>query len=493
VKTWAGLTAGALAFALLATANSGGYRYGVSDQAFYTPAVLKALNPSLYPHDTPLIETQAKLMLSDKLVAALARLVGVDLPPLYFAIYALALLGLYGAAIVFARSQGFSWWVVGLFLVLLTLHHRIAKTGANSLEGYMHPREAAFALGVAALACLVASRYVWAIGWTLLAALMHPTTALWFAIVVAVAVAVGKPAWRRGLVAVGALAAVVAVWAALDGPLAGRFVQMDSTWLGVLADKDYLFPTGWPLYAWASNGAYPVVIALIYRRRRTAGVTSPGEPGLVAGLAALVAVFLASVPLTAMHVAIAVQLQVNRVFWLLDFAMAAYLAWWLASGVGRTGRRIRTASLLALVALSFARGYYVVRGAQPERRLIAVTLPNTPWVQAMMWLKAHPVRLHVLADPGHAWKYGVSVRLAAEDDTMLESGKDSALAMYDRTIAIRVADRTAALSEFDRLAVTDLRTLATRYALDVVIVEGSRRLELPELYRNTEFVIYALQ
>ena len=59
---------GALAFVLFAivgTANSGGYRYGVSDQAFYIPVVVRALEPAAFPRDAPLIDAQGHLMLSD--------------------------------------------------------------------------------------------------------------------------------------------------------------------------------------------------------------------------------------------------------------------------------------------------------------------------------------------------------------------------------------------------------------------------------------------
>ena len=50
-----------LAFILLATLNSGGYRYGASDQAFYAPAALKQVNPSLVPRDAALLATQGTL------------------------------------------------------------------------------------------------------------------------------------------------------------------------------------------------------------------------------------------------------------------------------------------------------------------------------------------------------------------------------------------------------------------------------------------------
>jgi len=489
VTRWAGLTAAALVFGLLATANSGGYRYGVSDQAFYATAVVKDLHPTFFPRDTPLLAAQSALMWSDEIVAGLARALGVDLPPLFFALYLVTLLLLYAAAIASARAAGLTWWAVAALLLLLTFRHRIAKTGANSLEGYMHPRELAFALGVFGLACQLRQRHAWAAVWILLAACWHPTTAFWFALVVAVAFTVARPRARRSL-AIGAIVVAVAgLWIVLRGPLAGRLVVMDAAWLAVLAEKDYLFPHEWPAYAWLANLAYPIVIAVVYRTRRRLGVTAPGEGPLVAGFMALVAVFLVSVPLTAMRVALAVQMQATRVFWVLDFVTAAYLAWWLLDQPARAPRT-RVAILAMLAALSMGRGYYLV---SQDRQLFVISLPATPWVEAMDWLKRQPSSWYVLADPGHAWKYGVSVRLAAEKDTLIESGKDTALAMYDRSIAMAVADRQAACRDFGGLAIDEIRERAARFHLDVVVMERERRLDLPELYRNRQFVIYDLR
>ena len=484
-----GLTLAAIVFGLAATANSGGYRYGVSDQAFYAAAVIKDLHPSFFPRDTPLLDTQARLMWSDEIVAGLARAFGVELPPLYLALYALTLMGLFVAAIAFARAAGLSWWATAALLVLLTFRHRIAKTGANSLEGYMHPRELAFALGVMALASVLAGRYVRATIWTLAAACWHPTTAVWFAIVIGVALVVARPHSRRWVATGAAVVAGVGLWTVLQGPLAGHLVVMDPAWLAVLAEKDYLFPHQWPLYAWVANLAYPIVVALIYRDRRTRGAAVPGEGPLVAGLLALVAVFVVSLPLTMMRLALAVQMQVTRVFWLLDFVTAAYLAWWLVDRLLLDRRNARLLVIGVLAGLSLGRGGYLL---SQGRQLIAMTLPRTAWVDAMDWLKGQPSSWYVLADPGHAWKYGVSVRLAAEKDTLLEFGKDSALAMYDRRIAMAVADRLDALRDFDRLTTDDMRALKARYGLDVVIVDARRTLDLPVLYRNQQFVIYTL-
>ena len=61
---------GGILFVLLATANGAGYRYGVSDQAFYIPVVEHAINPETFPRDASLIDAQGRLMLTDEIIAA---------------------------------------------------------------------------------------------------------------------------------------------------------------------------------------------------------------------------------------------------------------------------------------------------------------------------------------------------------------------------------------------------------------------------------------
>ena len=163
MRSLSALVAGAALFAVLATANSGGYRFGVSDQAYYVPAVALAAQPDLFPRDRVVLETQTGLMAADDALAAIARTTGLELPAVFLGAYVVTLIALFAAAAGFARTIGLSWWATAAALLLLTLRHRIAKTGANSLEGYMHPRELAFALGVAAWVCLLRRRPVLAL------------------------------------------------------------------------------------------------------------------------------------------------------------------------------------------------------------------------------------------------------------------------------------------------------------------------------------------
>jgi hypothetical protein len=265
---------------------------------------------------------------------------------------------------------------------------------------------------------------------------------------------------------------------------------MNPVWLSVLAEKDYLFPHQWPAYAWALNLLYPVVIVVIYRRRKIRGQTVAGEWMVVAGLLSLVVGFLISVPHAANQNVLVVQFQVNRVFWLLDAIALIYVAWWLVDDLG-SRRRTAAVIVAVLVALACVRGAYILYDT--GRAFARLDLPADDWTDAMRWVRSQPSDLGVIADPGHAWKYGTSVRVAALHDTVLEFGKDSAMAMYDWDIGSRISERATALSGFDTLTEEQFRALARRYGAGLLVLERRRNLTLPRLYENARFVVYDLR
>jgi hypothetical protein len=96
----------------------------------------------------------------------------------------------------------------------------------------------------------------------------------------------------------------------------------------------------------------------------------------------------------------------------------------------------------------------------------------------------------VLADPGHVYKYGSSVRVAGQRDVCLEEVTDTALAMYSRESAMRVLQRIRDLEQFEELTIDGLRALADKYDNDYLVVD--RPLALPVAYKNDRFWVYAL-
>ncbi len=485
------------AFAVLALLNAGGYRYGATDQAFYIPAVAHHVNPSLFPRDWSLLGPQDSLNLFTPLAGWLVATVGLPLPALFLALYALTLATLGAGALALGLRLGRSRWTAVALLAALTLRHAIAQGAVNTLEGYTHPRMLAFAVGLLALAALLGGRRRVVVGLTALAGLIHPTTGTWFAVVAGVGLARAHRAWRPWLLAAAGLAAAISAWALLAGPLSPRLVRMDADWLSVLASKRYLFPDRWPPAEWLIVAAYAAVIAFVHVRRLRAGVVTEGEVGLAWGIGTLLALLAAALPLNAARVAFFVQLQAPRVLWLVDLVAVASLVWFLAEagtwesdGHVPNDRRARAVALVML-ALSAGRGLYVSFVEHPERALVQVDLPATEWNRSLQWIEMNtPADALVVADPGHAWRHGTSVRVGARRDVLLEEVKDTAMAMYSAEGASRVLERIRALEGFGALTPEGARELARRYGASVLIVD--RELALPLLRQQGPFRIYAL-
>ena len=109
----------------------------------------------------------------------------------------------------------------------------------------------------------------------------------------------------------------------------------------------------------------------------------------------------------------------------------------------------------------------------------------------MHWISTTPLDANVLADPGHSWKYGTSVRVSAGRDVVLEEVKDSSIAIYSRDVAVRVVERTAALADFATITADRARELGAKYEATYLVTEAE--LSLPIAYRNDRFRVYALK
>jgi hypothetical protein len=479
-----------VAFLILATLNSAGYRYGASDQAFYIPAVVLRLDPSLFPDDRVVIGAQAYLTAADDVVAAMVRATGLSVPAVCAVLYgaSLALLAAGGWSI--ARRLYRTTWTAVALLAALTMRHAIPDSGTNTLEGYFHPRQLAFALGTVALAAFLRGRLAAAALLVLAGAAMHPTTALWLTIWLAVAVFVSDRRLRVPVAAGAAAAAALSVWAVAWGPLAARLSIMDATWLSAIAEKEYLFPLEWSADAWIVNLAYIPVIVWTYRWRVRAGVALPRERGFVVGCLSLVPVFAAAVPLITARVALAIQLQPARIFWMLDLLATAYVVWAIGEGARPESARPKIAAV-ALALLSLGRGLYVKVVEFPNRPIAELDLPDNDWGRVMRWARTTDPASGWLADPIHAARYGTSVRLAGHRDVYVEALKDIALGMYDRGVALRTQDRLAALGDFHALTPSHARALGERHGLGYLVTE--QHLDLPVAFHSGSLNVYRLR
>ena len=485
------LIAGAALFCVLATQNAAGYRYGVQDQSFYIPAIVRHLDPTLYPHDTALIDAQDQFLAFDNATARLVQVTGWSLPAVFLGGHLASLTLLFAGAVGIGRALYRSWWTVVGLAFALTLRHQVMDTAVNTLEGYFHPRMLAFSIGITALLLFLRGRAWLALVVAAVAGLLHPMIGLWFVIWVGVASVVADS--RTRLVVSGAIlaglatVAVMVIW----GPLQGQLVQMDETWLAVLVSKDYLFPNDWPLVTWLVNLGYGAAIGAIYWYRRSAVGVSARETGLVVGCGVLLLIFIVSLPLVAAGVALAVQIQIGRIFWMLDFFCTTYVVWLLIESPPRLSSvHVRYASLVLLAVGAIARGSYVTWVEYPDRALIEAQVPSSDWQRVMDWSSRTVPGTNLLVDPGHAWRYGTSVRVAAQRDVYLEEVKDAGTAIYSRGIAERVSERIQDLGDFTALTAPRARALARKYDLHYLITR--HRVALPIAHRSAPFIVYNL-
>ena len=487
------MVAGVLAFVAIATLNAGGYRYGASDQAFYIPAILHQLDPSLYPRDWAMLGVQGQFFLVDEVFASLVRLTGLPLP-LWFAVAQLATLAaLFGGALALGRQVLTTPWALVAWMAALTLRHRIAKTGANTLEGYFHPRMLVFGIGLLALADVLRGRRWRPLVVTLACAAIHPTTAALFVGLVMVAIITSDARWRTPLLAGGGAAAVLGGGALVLGLTPFDRTPMDPVWRALVATKDYTFPTQWSCVTWATNLAAPMVLVAAARVRHRDGLLTASERGLVAGCLVLVLGFLASLPFIAAGVPLAVQLQTSRAFWPVEAVAILFLVWWIAERPAPRAASPWRPRLMAvlLVATSLSRGVYVGFIENPGRPTLAFDLPDDDWTTALRWIRTQtPAGAYVLADPGHAWKMGTAVRIGAARDVFLEDTKDVAMAMYSREAARRVTARIAVTQGFAEMSAEALQALAAAEGLSVLVTD--RALALPMTFQAGPIRVYRL-
>ncbi len=192
----------------------------------------------------------------------------------------------------------------------------------------------------------------------------------------------------------------------------------------------------------------------------------------------------------AARLAIVIQLQIPRIFWMLDFMAIAYACWALIEA-GTFTRRRAAAVVGTILLASGARSAYIKFVRFPERPIAQIRIPDTDWGRAMGWARATARDSNWLAHPAHAVQYGSSLRVAGERDLFVEGIKDAAIGMYERDVAIRTRDRLLEIDDYDNMTAGRARELAAKYGLDFMVSEAA--LSLPIAYSSGSLRVYRLR
>jgi hypothetical protein len=463
-----------------------GYHYGFDDQSVYLPAIKKRLQPDLYPFDADFFLLQTRLGSFADAVAGSVRLTRLPVDWAiffwYLATVYLLLAGCWRIARQMLRSSAGIQGALLLTTALLTLP--VAGTFIVLCDPYLHPRALAMAFLLFALADLWEGRLRIAV-WALLAALAHPTIALFGFWHIAVQAWPAEKGKTPALVALAALAPA-ALFLLPGQVLAQWFADPASpAWREALSGRRYLFPQQWTWYELLGAFAPLLILEACARHAQRRGLERLGRicrrlilsGGVGIGAGFLIGLSPALLPL--------VPLEPMRTLALVYLLMVVFVGGLVAERLPAKSARLAPALLVPL-----ALGMFFVQRAQleasPHIEWPGVS-PKTDWLQAFDWIRRNSPRDALFAmNPDLLQLPGENehgFRALAERSQLAEASKDRAVSRNIPSLAWQWRDQVRAqrgIEDFDRAR---LQNLGKSYGATWIVLrtQAGRAAALPGL------------
>lgn len=449
-----------------------GYHYGIEDMAVYLPAIKKLLVPSLYPYDANFFLLYIRWTQFHSAVAASALASHLPLEWVIFvwhiASLFLVLLGCLRLARRCFSDWAAQWAGVALVATLLTLP--VSGTALFLADQYLHPRTVATAFLLFAL-CAILDRRPSALLWIVLAALCHPTMAIYGVCHLLI------QAWAP----LPAAALLPPVWPP-GGPA-------NPIWKEVMSHRAFQYPLRWQWYEWLGVVGPIALLVWFSRIARRQGLATldhiSRRLALATSLGVLGAVILTSLPGTL------ARLEPMRV---LHFT---YLLFVLFAG-GLLGQFVLKARPLRWLAL-FAPLCLVMFCAQrlEFRASPHIEWPGRPasnaWVEAFDWVRQNTPRNALFAlDPKYLVRPGEDFhgfQAIAERSMLADSIKDNSVVEVFPDLAYQWKLELAGRENWKQMSLADLEGLRSKFGVTWVILEkpGMSGLDCP--YANSAVMI----
>jgi len=221
-----------------------GYHPGVEDAEIYNPAILKILNPSLYPFGAEFFQSHARLTMYPNLIATTARVFHSSAGPalIFWQLLSifLLLLACWTLACELFENPSARWAGLGLVAALLTIP--IAGTGLYLMDEYVNPRAIALFLAIFMIADTLKKKYAGVALWALLSAVVHPLMTLFSLSLVLVIICLRK---FDGYLGHRNLAMALSF-----SPLGLSFSYPSQAYRTFLQTRPYFFILRWQWYEW---------------------------------------------------------------------------------------------------------------------------------------------------------------------------------------------------------------------------------------------------
>jgi hypothetical protein len=463
-----------------------GYHFGIEDQTLYLPAIERALDPTLFPHDAVFFVTETRFTLFDEAMAYAVRWSGIPLDFLvagvHFSALVLVLAACRRIAIACGIDRSARW--AGLLLIAIALPMPVAGTRLGLMEQYLHPRGLAIALMLWAFVASINGRVI-AAPLVVVAGLIHPLTALWGTLHVVFQLRNWR--WRHG---VWLLCALVTLSC---NPLQAPPADTTNYWREALSPQrfDVRYPLNWSWYEWLGVVGPIALLAYFVRSARQNGndrLATMGARLLASGVAGVVlAIAVTAVPDRRL------PLQPMRELHLL------YFVTFLLGGAqlerkrlrGRWPRRLGVFVPLVLVVLAVQRHFpsspHVEWPGRP---------PDNAWARAFLWSRDHTPKDALFAtDPFYLRRPGPdshSLRALAERSMLSEAYHDLAPAAMSVELGRRWMTEQQALANWGQFTKEDFVTLRRQFGVTWVVVAQPRLATLDCPFENQSAAVCRL-
>src|SRR5580658_204417 len=447
-----------------------GYHVGIEDMAVYLPAIKKLLNPALYPFDANFFLLYIRWTLFHQTIATTVQLTHLPLDWVlflwHFAGVFLVLLGCLRLIRRCLPEPAAHWAGVSLVAALLTMP--VTGTALFVIDQHLHPRTLATAFLLFAAVSILESRLT-ALPWMLLAALAHPTMAVYGISHLAVL------AWTWPL----ARPAIFAAAMPLGEP-------PNPIWRQIMTTRDFQYPFKWQWYEWL--GAIGPILILAYYSK----IGERSQLPVFARVCRRLAIS------TSIGIAVAIvmtEFSLNQTwvrFEPMRILHFTYVLFILFSGalLGKyfmKARALRWLLILAPIAagmfyaqrVEFASSYHIEWPGRPAKN---------KWVQAFEWCRSNTPQDALFAlDPNYMVRRGEDIfgfRGIAERSMLVDAYKDNSVVEVFPDLAWQWKLELDTRKNWDHFRLEDFQRLKRENKVTWVIVQNPPTAGLSCPYSN---------
>jgi hypothetical protein len=442
-----------------------GYHPATEDAERYTPGILKALHPSLFPYNAQFFESHAKLTLFPNLIAASVRATHLPMDVALLAWHILSVFMFFVALWRIARlcfDQRHAVWC-GIALVGALLSIPVAGTALYIMDPYLTTRSLSTPFALFAVANTLEDRYVAAAVWILLTALIHPLMVVFAGAYIALLILLQ---WRISLTAPSG-AVATAFSQQLFPPVTAGYREVLRT------QYTYFFLGEWRWYEWIGLLApFGILVSI----KRAADRLEWQTARLVSrGLLWFGVIFCAAALVTASPARFAnyAELQPLRYLHLLYILMFLLAGGFLGAFLLKQ-HAWRWALLFVPLCAGMSFAQQQIMPATPHLEWPGRATGNA-WVRAFDWIRENtPENAYFALDPAHMALTGEDehgFRAIAERSRLADEVNDSgAVSMFPALTAewSRQVNAQRGWRQFGR---EDLVRLNKMFAVDWVVLE----------------------